>query len=109
MALCRGRRRAWATLTIVSALALCGAAVYLFISVHDVVVSANCVISRLSRLATATSSVGASAVQQLPVDFLDVMKKVMPYLDYAAILPAIISMLFMLLAGSLGCGLRLDQ
>lgn len=109
MGVCTGRRRLWSTLTLLSAIALMAAAVYLFISVHDLVVSLTCVITLLAKLQEVGTSLGASAVDQLPSGFIDTMRLLVPYLDFAAIVPALISTLFLLAAAALGCGCKKGQ
>ena len=93
-----------ALLTVISALALCGAAVYLFISVHDLVQSLNCIIRLLQRLSRAASSLGASAISRLPAELIDAMRQALPYLDFAAMGPALISMVFLIAAALFGFG-----
>ena len=106
MGVCAGRRKTWAFLTLLSADLLLAAGVYLFISVHDLVQSLTCVLSIFSDLSSsaAAATIGSAAVSRLPTGFISTSREVVPYLDFAALLPAIFSMLLLLASGALGCG-----
>lgn len=109
MACCKGHAKLWAVLTFVSALLLCGSAVYLFISMQELMVSINFVLLTIAGLQEAGSSLGASASSQLPDAFLEVMRQAAPYLDFASMGPAMIAMVFLMLAGGLGCSASPEQ
>ena len=103
MGVCKGRPKCWSFLTLMAACMLCAAAVYLFISVNDLVRSLDCVLGLMVSLSAFSTSMGASVVSQLPTNFLDTARQVVPYLDFVALVPALVSMLFLLAAGGLGC------
>ena len=104
MPVCRGHRKAWSCLTGLSAVALCASAVYLFISMNQLVVAINCVVTTLSRVAEAATDVGDSAVSQLPAAAISFMQNFAPYLDFASMGPALLSMVLLLIATALGFG-----
>lgn len=109
LACCRGKRRLWAFFTLVAGLGLCAAAVYLFICMHELVITLTCTLTKVSVLSRTAETLGATVVGQLPVGFIEGARQAVPYLDFAAIMPALVSTLFLLLAAGLGCGCAREQ
>ena len=106
---CQGKRRTFAILTALSAFGLLGAAIYLFASIQKLVRSLSTVIRLLKSLSNVATSLGANTVDALPQVAVDAMHHIAPYLDFLSMGPALIAMVWLLLAALLGFGWKKGQ
>ena len=105
----KGNRKLFAVLTALTAIGLLACAVYLYLSVRELTLTLTCAFNRLDKLREGTSSIASSALAQLPSGFINVMRQLVPYLDFLSMAPAVCSALFLLGASAFGYGFGAPQ
>ena len=98
------RKRRWALLTAAAAFCLLASSIYLFISLQGLTVSLTAIASAAARLTSNAASAGRAALDGLSGSILSIVRLVAPWMDLAAIGPAILSVSLLLCVTCLGLG-----
>jgi hypothetical protein len=92
-------RRKWTASTVVASCAMAPAAVFLYSEVQPLHRNLNCLVSRMLSLTAAEGSAAAAALGTLTTtDVLLSLSRAVPYFDFAAMTPAALSLILLLLA-----------
>lgn len=94
--------RKWIVANVISSFFLCGSAVFLYMSIAPLAASLNCAILKISSLSSSDGA-GKAAAAAIPRQILQPIIQAVPYFDFAAMLPAFISMVVVLLAAGFAC------